>query len=106
MEDTLADPAKVDAYVRFVRASMRGWQYALENPEEAAQIVVDADETGAAALAHQLYMAGEVSKLVDATDPALDLATYERTVQALLDQSIIENQPSGAYTTVITDALK
>jgi NitT/TauT family transport system substrate-binding protein len=105
MEDTLSDPARVDAYTRFVRASMKGWQYALENPDEAAQIVVDSDETGAAELAHQQYMMGEVAKLVDPNDAALDMATYERTVKALLDQSIIENQPSGAYTTVVTDAL-
>ena len=106
MEDTLADPARVDAYTRFVRASMKGWQYALDNPDEAAQIVVDSDETGAAELAHQQYMMGEVAKLVDPSDAALDMATYERTVKALLDQKIIANQPSGAYTTVVTDALK
>ncbi|CAN7569778.1 ABC transporter substrate-binding protein [Devosia sp. LjRoot3] len=106
LEDSLSDPAKVDAYTRFVRASMKGWAYALENPEEAAQIVVDSDETGAAELAHQLYMVGEVSKLVDATDPALNMETYDRTVKALLDQSIIKAQPEGAYTTVVTDALK
>ncbi|WP_449393676.1 ABC transporter substrate-binding protein [Devosia riboflavina] len=106
LEDSLSDPAKVDAYTRFVKASMKGWQYALDNPEEAAQIVVDSDETGAAELAHQLYMVGEVSKLVDAADPALDMTTYDRTVKALLDQSIIKTQPEGAYTTVVTDALK
>ncbi|MCR6635765.1 ABC transporter substrate-binding protein [Devosia sp.] len=106
LEDSLSDPAKVDAYTRFVRASMKGWAYALENPEEAAQIVVDSDETGAATLEHQLYMVGEVSKLVDAADPALDMTTYDRTVKALLDQSIIKAQPEGAYTTVVTDALK
>lgn len=106
MEDTLADPAKVDAYTRFVKASMKGWAYALENPEEAAQIVVDSDDTGAATLDHQLYMVGEVSKLVDAADPALDMTTYERTVKALLDQAIIKATPEGAYTTVVTDGLK
>lgn len=106
MEDSLKDPAKVDAYTRFVRASMKGWAYALENPEEAAQIVVDMDDTGAATLEHQLYMVGEVSKLVDATDPALNMETYDRTVKALIDQSIIKAQPEGAYTTVVTDALK
>ena len=106
MEDTLSDPSKVDAYTRFVRASMKGWQYALDNPDEAAQIVVDMDDTGAAELAHQRYMVGEVSKLVDPSDPALDMATYDRTVQALLDQAIIKATPEGAYTTVVTDALK
>ena len=105
MEDSLADPAKVDAYQRFVRASMKGWEYALENPEEAAQIVVDMDDTGAAELDHQLYMVGEVSKLVDADDAKLDMTTYERTVKALLDQGIIKAEPEGAYTTVVTDGL-
>lgn len=105
MEDTLADPAKVDAYTRFVRASMKGWAYAAANPEETAQIVVDMDDTGAATLEHQLYMTGEVAKLVDPTNAALDMATYERTVKALIDQKIIKAQPEGAYTTVVTDGL-
>jgi NitT/TauT family transport system substrate-binding protein len=105
MEDTLSDPAKVDAYTRFVRASMKGWGYALENPEEAAQIVVDADDTGAAEYDHQLYMVGEVTKLVDPNDAALDMTTYERTVKALLDQGIIKAEPEGAYTTAVTDGL-
>jgi ABC-type nitrate/sulfonate/bicarbonate transport systems, periplasmic components len=105
MEDTLDDPARVDAYQRFVRASMKGWQYALDNPDEAAEIVVDSDDTGAAEYDHQRYMVEEVSKLVDPDDPALNMETYDRTVQALLDQGIIKNQPEGAYTTVVTDGL-
>ncbi len=106
MEDTLSDPAKVDAYTRFVRASMKGWQYAIDNPEEAAQIVVDMDETGAATLDHQKYMMSEVAKLISGPDAALDMSTYERTAKALMDQQIITAEPSGAYTTVVTDALK
>jgi NitT/TauT family transport system substrate-binding protein len=105
MEPTLQDPAKVDAYTRFVKASMKGWQYALDNPDEAAQIVVDSDDTGAATLEHQRYMVGEVSKLVDATNPKLDQAVYDRTVKALLDQKIITKQPEGAFSTVVTDKL-
>jgi NitT/TauT family transport system substrate-binding protein len=105
MEPTLADPAKADAYVRFVKASMKGWQYALDNPDEAAQIVVDSDDSGAAELEHQKYMVGEVSKLVDANDPKLDIAVYDRTIKALLDQKILTKQPEGAYTTAITDKL-
>jgi len=105
MEPTLGDAAKADAYVRFVKASMKGWQYALDNPDEAAQIVVDADESGAAELAHQKYMVGEVSKLVDAKDPKLDMTVYDRTVKALLDQKILTKQPEGGFTTAITDKL-
>ena len=84
---------------------MKGWEYALDNPDEAAQIVVDSDESGGAELAHQKYMVGEVSKLVDASDPKLDIATYDRTIKALLDQKIITAMPEGAYTTAVTDKL-
>ncbi len=105
MEEKLADPAFADKMVRFVRASQKGWQYAIEHPEEAAQIVIDNDESGAQTLDHQLYMMGEVAKLVDATDFKLNLDAYARTEKALLDQKIIATQPSGAYTTAITDAL-
>ena len=32
------------------------------------------------------------------------MKTYDRTVEALLDQKIINKKPSGAYTHEITDA--
>jgi NitT/TauT family transport system substrate-binding protein len=32
------------------------------------------------------------------------MATYERTVKALLDQKIITKQPDGGYTTDVTTA--
>src|SRR5262249_3238605 len=34
LEDKLKDPAFEDKMVRFVRASMKGWKYAVDNPEE------------------------------------------------------------------------
>jgi NitT/TauT family transport system substrate-binding protein len=105
MQDKLADPAFKDKMVRFVRASMKGWQYAIDNPEEAAQIIIDNDESGAQIIENQIYMMSEVGKLIDASDPSLDLDAYERTEKALLDQKIIQKEPEGAYTTEITDAL-
>ena len=56
MEDRLADPKFKDDMVKFVRASMKGWDYALENPDEAAQIVVDADDSRRRHLKHERYM--------------------------------------------------
>ncbi|MBI4046643.1 MAG: ABC transporter substrate-binding protein, partial [Devosia nanyangense] len=47
----------------------------------------------------------EVAKLVDPHDFKLDMAAYDRTEKALLDQKIIANKPQGAYTTAITDKL-
>jgi NitT/TauT family transport system substrate-binding protein len=101
LEDDLADPAFKDKMVRFVRASMKGWDYALANPEEAAQIVVD---NGGQDLNHQIYMMGEVAKLTAGGNGVLDLAAYERTAKAVLDQKIIETEPTGAWTHEITDA--
>ncbi len=103
MEEDLADPAFAETMVRFVKASQKGWKYAVENPDEAAQIVIDNDESGAQTLEHQQYMMSEVAKLVDPDDFALNIDAYNRTEKALLDQKIIENQPEGAYTLEITD---
>lgn len=54
-----ANPNTVKA---FVSASMKGWAYACEHPDEAAEIVFEAGSSVSAA--HQSYMAGEVAKLV------------------------------------------
>lgn len=108
LEDNLADPEFKDKMVRFVRASMAGWKYAEENPEEAAQIVLDNDETGAQTLDHQIYMMGEVAKLTAGSDGTLDPADYEQTVATLLsavspDNPAITKEPEGAWTHDITD---
>ncbi|MGL5008978.1 MAG: ABC transporter substrate-binding protein, partial [Paracoccaceae bacterium] len=63
LEENLADPAFEDKMVRFVRASMQGWKYAEANPDEAAMIVLENDETGAQTEEHQKRMMGEVAKL-------------------------------------------
>lgn len=54
-----ANPNTVKA---FVSASMKGWAYACEHPDEAAEIVFEAGSS--VSDAHQSYMAGEVAKLV------------------------------------------
>ena len=101
LEDKLKDPAFKDKMVRFVRASMKGWDYSLAHPEESAQIVLD---NGGEGLEHQIYMMGEVAKLTEGGKGVLNEAAYERTEQALLDQKIIEKKPEGAWTHDITDA--
>ena len=107
LEDDLSDPAFVDKMTRFVRASMKGWKWAEENPEDAAMIVLEFDETGAQTEDHQVRMMGEVAKLTAGSDGALDVADYERTVATLLgggSDPVITAEPSGAYTLAITDA--
>lgn len=106
LEDNLKDPEFVDRMVRFVRASMKGWKWAEENPDEAAGIVLDNDATGAQTEKHQKRMMGEVAKLTAGSNGALDPADYERTVQSLLSggsDPVITKAPEGAWTHEITD---
>jgi NitT/TauT family transport system substrate-binding protein len=107
LEENLADPAFADKMARFVRASMKGWKYAEENPDEAAMIVLENDETGAQTEEHQKRMMSEVAKLTAGSNGALDPADYERTVASLLaggSDPVITKAPEGAWTHAITDA--
>ena len=107
LEDSLKDPAFVDKMVRFVRASMKGWKYAEANPDEAAEIVLENDDTGAQTEKHQKRMMGEIAKLTAGSNGALEEADYKRTVDTLLkggSDPVITKQPEGAWTHAITDA--
>ena len=106
LEDNLGDPAMVDKLARFVKASMKGWKYAEENPEEAAEIVLENDETGAQTIEHQTRMMGEIAKLTEGSDGALDEADYQRTVDTLMtggSDPVISAAPEGAWTHDVTD---
>ncbi|MGB0410640.1 MAG: ABC transporter substrate-binding protein [Pikeienuella sp.] len=106
LEENLNDPVFVDKMVRFVRASMKGWKYAEANPDEAADIVLENDATGAQTEKHQRRMMGEVAKLTAGSNGALDAADYQRTVDALLSSGsdpVITKAPEGAWTSMITD---
>ncbi|ARO14142.1 ABC transporter substrate-binding protein [Ketogulonicigenium robustum] len=106
LEDRLTDEAFADKLVRFVRASMKGWKYAEENPTEAAEIVLEFDETGAQTEAHQIYMMGEIAKLTAGSNGALDPAAFDRTVEVLMapgSDPVITKVPEDAWTHMITD---
>ncbi|MBW8285423.1 MAG: ABC transporter substrate-binding protein [Rhizobium sp.] len=110
LEDKLKDPAFKEKMVKFVRASMKGWKWAEENPDDAAEIVLENDASGAQTETHQKRMMGEVAKLTAGSNGALDEADYKRTVATLLgggSDPVITKEPEGAYTLDITnEALK
>jgi NitT/TauT family transport system substrate-binding protein len=110
MEDKLKDAAFVETMAKFVKASMKGWDYARANNDEAAQIVVDADATGAAAIDHQKRMMGEISKLTEGSDGSLDTAAADRTVATLLSSGgeapVITKAPEGAWSNAVTEKAK
>jgi NitT/TauT family transport system substrate-binding protein len=104
LESTLQDPAKVELLAKFVKASMKGWDYAVANPDEAAMITLENDETGAQTEKHQKRMMGEIAKLVGENAKGtgyLDEAAYDRTVETLMgggSDPVISKKPDGAWT--------
>ena len=109
--DKLKDPAFVARMAKFVQASAKGWDYARKNSAEAAKIVLESDATGAQTEKHQARMMGEIAKLLDTNATGkLDPADYERTVSTLLasggDSPVITRKPEGAWSHVVTDAVK
>jgi NitT/TauT family transport system substrate-binding protein len=111
LEGRLNDAAFVQRMARFVRASMQGWDWARQNPDQAAQIVIDNDTSGAQTIAHQRRMMGEIAKLLDAQGGGrLVQADYERTVQTLLssggESPVISRAPTGAWTHAVMDAAR
>ena len=106
MEDKLENPAFVDKMAKFVKASMKGWEYARAHPDEAVKIVLDNDTSGAQTEHHQTQMMGEINKLTAGSDGRLDKADFDRTVKTLLtggSAPVISKEPVGAYTTAVTD---
>lgn len=109
LEGRLRDPGFADTMARFVAASMKGWAWARENPDEAADIVLENDQTGAQTEQHQRRMMGEINKLTQGSTGRLDPADYERTVQTLLSggsDPVISKAPAGAWTHAVADAAK
>ena len=106
LEDNLNDPAFVDKMARFVRASMKGWAWARENSDAAADIVLENDETGAQTEKHQRRMMGEINKLTAGGGKLVE-SDYERTVATLMSggsDPVISKAPSGAWSHVVWDA--
>ena len=108
-EAKLADPAMVSRLVRFLKASMQGWRYAIGHQHEAVKIVLAADTGHQLNEAHQLRMMAAVAQLVG-SDPRgmgyLHMEAYNRTVRELLSggpDPVITRQPLGAWTHAVWD---
>ncbi|PXA71697.1 ABC transporter substrate-binding protein [Cryobacterium arcticum] len=96
--DKLADDeAYADQTVAFIKASIKGWIYAAQNPEDAATIVADAGS--ALPAGHQLWMTNEVSKLIFPSTNGvglIDEAAWANTVDIAMNT---KNETGG---TIIT----
>ncbi|MET0955059.1 MAG: ABC transporter substrate-binding protein, partial [Cryobacterium sp.] len=96
--DKLADDeAYADQTVAFIKASIKGWIFAAQNPEDAATIVADAGS--ALPAGHQLWMTNEVSKLIFPSTNGvglIDEAAWANTVDIAMNT---KNETGG---TIIT----
>lgn len=104
--EKLADADFEEQTIKFIKASIKGWAYARDNPEEAAKIVAAAgSQLGES---HQLWMTNEVNKLIwPSTNGVgvIDEAAWKQTVEIALgtkneqgDTIISEEPPETAYT--------
>jgi len=108
LEDNLKDPNFVSKMAKFVRASMKGWAWARENNDAAADIVLDNDDTGAQTEAHQRRMMGEINKLTAGSDGSLVEVDFNTTVENLMSagaDAVISKKPVGAWSHVVTDQM-
>ena len=111
LESDLNDATYVDKLTRFVRASIKGWEWARNNPDAAADIVLEYDETGAQTEKHQRRMMGEIAKLLGPASNlgVLDPNDFQRTVDTLLSSDstpVITKDPgASAWTHQITNNL-
>jgi len=104
--DKLSDPDYEEQTVAFIKASIKGWAYVRDNPEEAATIVAESgSELGQS---HQLWMTNEVNKLIwPSTNGVgiIDQAAWDQTVEIALNTEnetgatiISKAPPESAYT--------
>ena len=80
-----SDKDYADNTVKFIKASIKGWIYARDNPEKAAAIVTAAGST--LGTTHQLWMTNEVNKLIwpsTAGAGIINKDAWDQTVQIAL----------------------
>lgn len=92
-----------DLVTRMLRASLRGWQYAVDNPDEAVEIIMKYDKSGIQTKEHQQSMMEEIGKLVQVSVRPLgftDRADIRRTINTLLSYNVLAGQiePEEVFT--------
>ena len=94
-----------DVAVRFVRASLQGWIYCRDHPDDCVQYTVDAgSQLGAG---HQRWMMNEINALVWPSPDGvgmMDPVFWDQTVKIAKDAGIIKADPAtDAYTNDIVE---
>jgi NitT/TauT family transport system substrate-binding protein len=112
LESNLKDPAFVARMGKFLKATLKGWDAAVKDPEGAAKAVVAADMSGSSSMKVQKRQMENVAKLItNAGTPKigyLEPAAYERTVKVLMaggSDPVIKKDPGkAAYSHIVWEA--
>ncbi|MBL7497246.1 ABC transporter substrate-binding protein [Frankia sp. CNm7] len=113
--EKLEDPAYQDTATKIIKASIKGWVYCRDNPEECRDLVVAAGSKLGAS--HQLWQMNEVNQLIWPSPDGigtLDEAAWKQTVEIAKatknadGDTVLTKDPEGlAYTTdYVTKALE
>jgi len=91
---------------RLLKASLRGWQYAIENPREAVDIVLKASKSSIFDRDHQLSMMREIAGLVKVSWQQIgytDPSAIQQMVDILYRYEVLQAkiQPGEVYTNSI-----
>jgi NitT/TauT family transport system substrate-binding protein len=104
--ERLDDADYAETTVKFIKASIKGWVFARDNAQDAADAVTAAGST--LGLSHQLWMTNEVNKLIWPSTSGgigmIDTEAWDSTVAMALETSnetgatiITEEPPATAY---------
>ena len=112
MEAKLKDPAFVARMGKFLKATLKGWNDAVKDPEGAAKAVVAADTSGSSSVKVQKRQMENVAKLITTAGTPkigyLEPAAYERTVKVLMaggSEPVIKKDPGKAgYSHIVWEA--
>jgi NitT/TauT family transport system substrate-binding protein len=108
-DDWLKDSKNKDVAVRFLRASLKGWEFCRDNPGECVDIVLKQSPT--LGKDHQTWMMTEINKLIWGP-PAptggfgrMNPDAFKRTADIALKFNVIKKAAdAGAYTHEVWDA--
>lgn len=102
LRSSLEDPAKRDVLIRFLRASIKGWAEARDNPEETFAITMAV--TPQLAPGHQQRMLESVLALIGTGQHVghLDLASFDQSIAVIAarerDRTAVQQAAAGAWT--------
>jgi NitT/TauT family transport system substrate-binding protein len=104
--DWIADEKNQDIATRFLTASLKGWIFCRDNPEECLQIVLDAGPT--LGEGHQRWQLNEINALIwpnEGSFGVMNEEDFQRTADIAKQFGVIKKEASpDAYTTDYAEA--